>query len=220
MVSEYYWYPGSPQAISMIISSSPCIILMYFINIQIIFKVCNTENPWRRFLKDAIISIIAVLKMIKRIDKSLKSSHLFLGFPSFLHNSAPNPYLGRCLEDGGRDWLHFPRAYDTRHWSFPNINMLIRTTTLQSRYHYHLHVRHEEVKPRNPASGQRWDLNPGNLSHSARFSEILVYFNNLECAFYSPLPPQEQWISFPMSPSGERFHLFLLHVSFPQLPCR
>ena len=42
--------------------------------------------------------------MIKRIDKSLKSSHLFLGFPSFLHNSAPTPYLGSCLEDGGRDY--------------------------------------------------------------------------------------------------------------------
>lgn len=121
------------------------------------------------------------------------------------------------MPGGWRTWLHFPRAYDTRHWSFPNINMLIRTTTLQSRYHYHLHVRHEEVKPRNPASGQRWDLNPGNLSHSARFSEILVYFNNPECAFYSSPHPKSNGVPSPWVLLGRDFTFF--SSMFPSHSC-
>lgn len=41
-----------------------------------------------------------------------------------------------------------PRASDKR-LVFPNMNMLIRTTTLWGRYPYHHHLRYKEVKLRN-----------------------------------------------------------------------
>ena len=72
------------------------------------------------------------------------------------------------------------------------------------------------MRPRNPASGERWDFIPGNLSHAARFSEILICFYNLECAGFSffplravdLLPHESSWGDFTFSSSTFSSHSY------------
>lgn len=99
--------------------------------------------------------------------------------------------------------------------------LLTCTPTSWGRYHYHLHLWHEEVKPRNLARGPE-DLNPSNLApesmlflatmlccDSLRFWSIstirnVLFFSLRETDF---LPHESFW--------GERSHLSLLHPSSP-----
>lgn len=102
--------------------------------------------------------------------------------------------------------------------------MLICTTTFWCRHHYHPPLWYGEGKPRNLASGQRWDLNPGNPGPEFTLSATMLccdfptswsIFIIRDVLFF---PPKSNEFPFPMSLSRERFHPWALHPSSPQVP--